>query len=236
MPETSCIVDRFKPFTELEAEEIDLLGQLELDPKSYSAGTVLCSAGSPAALLFTLVEGWAGSVRHFADGRRQVLDLYLPGQIMRLRELGSEQAHSDLVAFTDIVACPFPRATIDQLLASPRLAAALLLTLTAEQGLLTERITNIARRPALQRVAHFLLEIRCRLKVEAETFELPLTQELIGDLLGLSSVHVSRTLRRLRKLGLAEMSDSKVRILDLAGLETQSGFRNDYLNRPGLGG
>ncbi len=234
MPIVSCIVDRFTQFAVLGAEEIALLSELELDPRSYAAGTVLCKAGSTATQLFTLVKGWAGIVRHFADGRRQVLDLYLPGQIMRLRELGSEQAQSDLLAFTDIVACPFPRERIDELLARPRLAGALLLTLTAEQGLLTERITNVARRPALERMAHFLLELRTRLGAETGAFELPLTQDVIGDMLGLSSVHVSRTLGRLRRLGLVHMADGQVRLLDIGALETLSGFQVGYLSRPGL--
>lgn len=234
MTEISCIVDRFTCFTALNAEEIELLHQLEQDRKTFPAGTVLCAAGSIATHFFTLVEGWAGIVRNFADGRRQVLDLYLPGQIMRLRELGAEQAQSDLVAFTDIVACPFPRAKIDQLLAHPRLAAALMLTLTAEQALLTERITNVARRPALQRMAHFLLELRFRLSADTGSFELPLTQELIGDLLGLSSVHVSRTLSRLRELKLAEINERSVDLLNLPALETLSGFSTDYLRRPSL--
>lgn len=237
MTDSSCIVDQFKRFGDLEAGEVELLQQLELDPKTYPAGTIVCEAGSTAAHLFTLVAGWAGIVRHFADGRRQVLDLYLPGQIMRLRELGAGQARSDLVAFTDITACPFPRARINDLLAaSPRLAETLLLTLTAEQAILTERIINVARRPALERVAHFLLELRFRLDAETETFELPLTQELIGDLLGLSSVHVSRTLGRLRKAGLAKVAAGQVHLQDAAALETLSGFRKEYLSRPGLCG
>jgi len=237
MADSICIVDQFKRFSNLEAGETELLQQLQLDAKTYPAGTVLCEAGSTASHLFTLVAGWAGIVRHFADGRRQVLDLYLPGQIMRLGELGSAQARSDLIAFTDVTVCPFPRARVNDLLAaSPRLAEALLLTLTAEQAILTERIINVARRPALERVAHFLLELRFRLDTETGAFELPLTQELIGDLLGLSSVHVSRTLGRLRKAGLAEVAEGRVHIRDTAALETLSGFRKDYLSRPGLCG
>lgn len=232
MTEISCMVDRFIQFTELDAEEIALLHQLEQDRKAFPAGTVLCAAGSNATHLFTLVAGWAGSVRYFADGRRQVLDLYLPGQIMGLRGLGADQAQSDLVAFTDIVACPFPSARIDQLLAHPGLAAAMILTLTAEQALLTERIANVAQRPALERMAHFLLELRFRLGADTGSFELPLTQDLIGDLLGLSSVHVSRTLGRLRKLKLAEINDRSVDLLNLPALTALSGFRTDYLRRP----
>lgn len=234
MSDTSCIVEHFGRFGALSASDLDLLKQLELDAREYPAGSVLCAAGSRADHFFTLVRGWAGIVRHFADGRRQILDLYLPGQIMRLREWGAEQAQSDLVAFTDLVACPFPRERISELLASsPALAAALMLTLTAEQSLLTERIVNVARRPAPERLAHFLLELHFRLGVQASEFELPLNQELIGDLLGLSSVHVSRTLGKLRRAGLVEQDNGCIRLPDLDGLRKLSGFSDHYLTRAG---
>ncbi len=233
MAETSCIVQHFSLFSDLADSDVELLVQLELDAREYPAGTVLCAAGSPATHFFTLMQGWAGIIRHFPDGRRQVLDLYLPGQIMRLREFGAQQARSDLVALTDVVACPFPRERVDELLAaSATLARALILTLTAEQALLTERIVNVARRPAVERLGHFLLELCSRLGGGLR-FDLPLNQELIGDLLGLSSVHISRTLSKLRKAGLIEQDDGGVRLLDPDGLSNLSGFNEQYLCRPG---
>ena len=235
MQANSCVIDHFKRFGELRAQEQALLQQLEQDPQHYPAGTILCESGSNATHFFTLTEGWAGIVRHFADGRRQILDLYLPGQIMRLREMGSAHAQCDLVAFTDIVACPFPHRRISDLLSpSPRLAEALLLSLMSDQALLTERIINIARRPALERVAHFILELRYRLRAEQEAFDVPLTQELLGDLLGLSSVHVSRTLGKLRSAGLIKTDDGKISILNAEGLEQTCGFCVKYLVSPRL--
>lgn len=233
MAENSCIAEHFSRFGNLAESDFELLKQLELDAQEYPAGSTLCEAGSPASRFFTLIQGWAGIIRHFPDGRRQVLDLYLPGQIMRLRELGAEQARSDLVALTDVVACPFPRERITDLLAaSVGLAQALMLTLTAEQALLTERIVNVARRPALERLAHFLLELHSRLGATSPSFELPLNQELIGDLLGLSSVHVSRTLSKLRQDGLVEHENGSVYLRDITRLRTLSGFCDRYLYRP----
>jgi CRP-like cAMP-binding protein len=73
-------------------------------------------------------------------------------------------------------------------------------------------------RPALERIAHFLLELLTRLQAvglaEAQSFRLPLTQELIGDALGLSLPHVNRTLRRLREDGLVRIEDQRVTIND----------------------
>lgn len=234
MANSSCIVEHFGRFSELAPSDIELLKQLELDARDYPAGSVLCQAGERAHHFFTLIQGWAGVIRHFPDGRRQVLDLYLPGQIMRLREIGAPEARSDLVALTDVVACPFPRERVDELLAaSVELGKALILTLTAEQALLTERIINVARRPAIERLAHFLLELHFRLGADSDRFELPLNQELIGDLLGLSSVHVSRTLSKLRKDGLIAQDNGTIQLLDVGHLRRLSDFCEQYLSRPG---
>ena len=66
----------------------------------------------------------------------------------------------------------------------------------------TQQVIDIGRRSALERVAHFMLELHERLQIigmaEGGSFPMPLTQELIGDALGLSVPHVNRTLRQLR--------------------------------------
>lgn len=233
MASSSLIAAHFRKFRALDADEEALLESLELDPQPYPAGSFLCQAGTVAAHFFTLMEGWAGAIRHFADGRRQVLDLYLPGQVMRLRELGSEQAQSDLVALTDVVACPFPGEKLSELLLqAPRLAETLLMIMAGDQALLTERITNIARRPAPERLGHFLLELGVRLGGRPDQFELPLNQSLIGDLLGLSAVHISRTFSLLRREGLISCAAGSVRILDLPALRERCGFRERYLSQP----
>lgn len=230
------IVDQFSGFGQLKPEETELLQSLELNPKAYPAGSVLCEAGSSAKQFFTLIDGWAGVIRYMADGRRQVLDIYLPGQIMRLREIGSDQAQSDLVALTDVLACPFPRHRLSKLIAaSPRLAEILLMTLGSEQAVLNQRITIIARRPALERLAHFLLELAMRLGNDIHEYPLPLNQEMIGDVLGLSSVHVSRTFSRLRKAGLLEFDSGTLRIMNMPALRELSGFTGDYLAKPRRG-
>lgn len=230
-----CIVDQFEKSRELAPSELELLARLEREPRSYRAGAILCEAGSPATHFFTLVEGWAGVVRHLADGRRQILDIYLPGQIMRLREMGWDKAHSDLVALTDVVACPFPREHLTELIAaSPRLAETLIMIMAGEQAILTQRITIIARRPALERLSHFLLELRMRLGDDLHEYALPLNQEMVGDALGLSSVHVSRTFARLRKAGLLEFERGTVRIRNLPELARLGGFTGDYLQQTAI--
>jgi CRP-like cAMP-binding protein len=226
----SCIVAQFQRHSELDDHEVSLLIALEEDIREFPAGTVLSEAGERAGCFFSLHSGWACATRLLSDGQRQVLDIFLAGQIMGLRNIGFSHTQTELKALTDVRACPFPSEYLDEIFErSPRLARIFFLKLVREHALLTERIINIGRRPASQRVAHFLLEMKVRLNVPESDFELPLNQEVIADALGISSVHVSRTLGQLREERLVRVGANRVTIEDLSGLVELAGFDPAYL-------
>lgn len=228
---SSCIIEQFGRLVDLTDKEKNLLRTLEKDPKHYASGDLICEAGSSATCFFTLQSGWAYSTRVLADGQRQVLDIFLPGQLMGVRDIGFNRSLSDFIALTDVEACPFPQRRITEVFAeSPRLTDLLFLLLGREHAMLTERVINLGRRPAAQRLAHFILEMKVRLNQFDDEFELPLTQTIIGDALGLSSVHVSRTLKELRQNQWMRFSDGRVTINDLDAMVGFSGFNRTYLD------
>lgn len=230
MSEGSCIVAQFQRHAELDDHEVELLLALEDDVQAFPAGTILSEAGRKAGCFFSLHSGWACATRLLADGQRQVLDIFLAGQIMGMRDIGFSQTQTELTALTDVRACPFPSEYLDEVFErSPRLARIFFLKLVREHALLTERIINIGRRSAAHRVAHFLLEMKVRLHVPEPEFEMPLNQNVIADALGISTVHVSRTLGQLRDEGLVRMERSRVFIDDLDGLVQLAGFDPAYL-------
>ncbi len=230
MSEGSCIVAQFRRHAELEDHEVDLLLALEDDVQDFSAGTILSEAGREAGCFFSLHSGWACATRVLADGQRQVLDIFLAGQIMGMRDIGFTKTQTELTALTDVRACPFPSEYLDEVFErSPRLARIFFLKLVREHALLTERIINIGRRSATHRLAHFLLEMKVRLHVPEPAFEMPLNQDVIADALGISSVHVSRTLGQLRDEGLVRVDRNRVLIDDLDGLVELAGFDPAYL-------
>src|SRR5437762_14161015 len=85
----------------------------------------------------------------------------------------------------------------------PRLGATIFWSFACEAAMYAEHLIDVGRRSALERVAHFLLELLTRLQViglaDEHSFRMPVTQELIGDALGLSVPHINRTLRQLRQ-------------------------------------
>src|SRR5262252_5698077 len=116
---------------------------------------------------------------------------------------------------------------------TPSLGKALLWSATCEAAIVAEHLIDAAQRSAYQRISHLLLELFVRLKgaglADGMSFDMPLTQELIGDALGLTTVHVNRTIRSLREDGLIKMSNKCVTILDFEAWSQVSNFDNSYL-------
>ena len=101
-----------------------------------------------------------------------------------------------------------------------------------------EHVVRIGRQTAYDRLAHIILELRNRLDavglVRDDSFELPLTQEMLADALGLTPVHVNRTLKKLKKDGQLEISEQLVKLIDRKSLEEKTGFDSGYLERDTL--
>jgi CRP-like cAMP-binding protein len=115
----------------------------------------------------------------------------------------------------------------------PRLAAAIAWSAGRDEAILSEQIVRVGRRSAYERTGHLIVELLHRLRLvgeaEQESFELPLTQEILADTLGLSIVHVNRTLRRLRENGLLCIKGERVVIGDLEQLTSVTEFSPQYL-------
>jgi CRP-like cAMP-binding protein len=227
----SCLIAQFERIIELAEEEKDLLLSLEKDVQEYPAGTILVSQGQKAGNFFSLRSGWACASQLHADGSRQIIDIFIGGQIMGLREVGLLQSHATIEAMTDVVACPFPRSRLAEVFAkSHRLAVLFFLVLAQSHALLTQRLSNIGSKCAAARFAHFILETRARLNIESERFELPLNQTIIGDALGMTSVHVSRVVSELKRKGLIDQNGTYLTILDIDALAKLGEFSSDYLD------
>jgi CRP-like cAMP-binding protein len=227
----SLLILQFETISTLSDREEALLKALERDVRHYPVNSTLTAEGEFSDRLFMLKSGWACATRILADGQRQVLDIFLPGQIMGLREMGVRHSLTEFYAMTDAEACPFPKQRLTEIFEqSPKLTDLFFLAMAREQSMLIERVTNIGRRNAVERLAHFIVEIKVRLALRDMPFELPINQSMIGDTLGLSSVHISRTFKQLKSMGLINHQNSNLDILDLDGLIELSGFDRAYLD------
>ena len=209
----------------------DLLARPAL---SVARGQDLLTQGAGRRDGYVILSGWAARSKTLPDGRRQIVSLLTPGDAIGLLGAVTPVATSSVTALGDLSAVPFaPIAVVRAIARSPRLGAALFWAAAREQEILAEHLVSLGRRSARERVAHLFLELWARLRVrglsDGNQLQVPLTQQIIADALGLSVVHVNRTLRQLAAEGLLTVKRESVSLLDLEQLLRVTGFDEDYL-------
>ena len=143
------------------------------------------------------------------------------------------KARNSTFALTPVICLSLPFRQIEELTkASPGIARALWLETASQAAIQQEWMVYLGRRAAETRLAHFLCEVTYRLSggSRRDQFEFPLTQRELGDLLGLSAVHVNRTLQSLRGQGLIELNHQRLTVRDQAGLYELAEFDPRYLD------
>jgi CRP-like cAMP-binding protein len=194
--------------------------------------------GSHYQWLYVNRRGWLARYKILHNGSRQVIDFILPGQLVGLSACLFQRALYSVVAITKASLLTIPFEMVDEAFEKhPALAKALFRSAALEGAILGEHLIDAARRSAYQRVSHLLLELVMRLNhsrsSDEMSFSLPLTPELIVDALGLTPVHVDRTLRALREDRLIAMDGRSIRILDFEALALLSDFEKSYLGAVG---
>jgi CRP-like cAMP-binding protein len=198
-------------------------------------GYELVSEGRPCATISLILEGVAIRYRILRDGQRQILTVLLPGDFGGATSCRFETALYTIKMLTAGVIAPVPLSRMLALFDShPQLAARLFWRFSCESTLLAERLITVGRRPARDRVAHFLLEMLIRLRAlglaDERSYRLPLTQEMIGDALGLSIPYLNRVLRELRDDGLVLIRNQTVSIARPDELSALADFEHGYLH------
>lgn len=196
---------------------------------AYPIRSVISLPREPAEALRFVASGWIVQVRELKDGRRQLMQLLLPGD--PIANLSATPRSHFLQAITP--AQIIDGTAIAQAAASPQqypgLARAMQRMALMERALLMDYVVRLGRQTALERVAHLLIEVHYRLAAVGMTDhdELPfrMTQEAMSDLLGLSPVHINRTLMSLKRTGMISIAHGRVHLLDVPGLEKLSEFR-----------
>ena len=214
--------------------DLYLQGRLKGEPRQVHKNKDVVVAGKHYGILFVNHDGWLFRYKILHNGDRQIVDFILPGQIFGLQACLFKASLYSIATVTEASVSSIPLDAIDQVFdQNPELAKALFWSAVCEAAIVGEHLIDTARRSAYERVSHLLLELFVRLKTTGQadgmSFNMPLTRELIGDALGLTTVHVNRTLRSLREDRLIEMTNKCVSILDFEALSLLSDFDNSYL-------
>jgi CRP-like cAMP-binding protein len=216
--------------------EFDIDGRLALEQAAKSRFTCpalreLLGEGQRVVQPSILLGGWAGRMRLFADGRRQILGFILPGELIGFCPHRDPLAATTITALTELSLAPAPE--------GDALAGAYALSHALEEFYLFRHIARLGRLSAYERLVDWLLEMRDRLAISglatADRFPVPMTQEALADTLGLTSVHVNRMLQLLRREGLIVSRGGVVHLPDPARLEELVDYRPALVTRtPGI--
>lgn len=230
----SPLVAHLRCAIELTDAEIAALCSFTSGATQVPKNEALEREGEPRQAVQVVNSGWAIRHKEVPDGGRQILDFVLPGDIVGVEGSVVRRADHTVTALTDLEVSHVPFGRIDTLVREhPRLVNALIWSAARQQAVFAEHLLSLGRRNAYARVAHLLVEVWRRLSVRGlavdHTFRMPVTQDVLADTLGLSVVHVNRTLAQLTRNGLAEKQRDSVKIVDLPGLVDAAQFDYGYL-------
>ena len=231
---TYPLVDRLGCYLSLSNSELKILHALHEPRRKLGRHRDIVVAGKRYDHLFILCDGLVSRYKVLPDGRRQVLNLGLPGDLIGFPSCLLEVAVNSVSSLTDVVVSSVPFTELFGLFARfPHIGAALFWSSACEVAMYGEHLVNLGRRSAYERLAHLILELLVRLRAVGLagelSYTLPLTQELMADVLGLSGPHVNRMIRCLREEGLVTIDDQQVIIHDLASLSSLASFDEGYL-------
>ena len=222
---------KLNSFVQLTSAELSCLADLQSAPIRVERGKELVHEGQTGHKAYILQAGWACSFKLLPDGGRQIIGFPIPGDCIGLRSVLLRTSDHSFSALTDAVVSSVEASRMLRLFNDfPRLAAAILWATSRDEAMIVEHLVSIGRRTAIERTAHFFLELSERLRLVGlatdKEFPCPLNQYVLADALGLTAIHVNRVLRQLREKRLLTLKRGTVVIHDAPTLAQLAGFES----------
>jgi CRP-like cAMP-binding protein len=232
-----AIIDKLQTLGELPDADKLLLKTVLSDVRPIAARKDILREGDRPTHVHLVASGWCCRYNIVAKGARQITAFLLPGDLCNSRITLLRQMDHSVGTVTSAEIVYIAPSQMDELLARPLIARALWMAGLVEESALRAWTVSLGKRDATERVAHLICELFVRLgtagNARADGFDLPLTQELLGDALGLTTVHVNRVLRHLREAELVSFKNRTVEIADFSKLRKAAGFDPGYLQAIG---
>lgn len=219
----------------LPSGEAEMLEALQLRKADFSKGEEIVADGSRPQASCLLEQGLAARSVVRANGSRQLTALHIGGDFIDLHGLTLRKMDHGVVALT---ACKAVFVRHEEIRAiterAPHLTRLLWMLTTVDAAIQRRMTALMGRHTPLERLGHLLCEMYVRMEAvglaQEHQFELPVTQAVLADLLGLSVVHTNRTVQDLRATGLVSWNQHDIRIHDFPKLAKLSGFDAAYLS------
>jgi len=216
-----------KTFRVFEKQELSFISTFKRGELAVDKGATVLVEGNHSAHLYTVLKGWGFRYKLMSDGRRQILNYTLPGDLIGLQgSLMGEMQHS-VEALSSMLLCVFERDQLSELYRNyPGLAYDITWIASREEQMLDEALLSVGRRTAIERAAYLIAFLASRAVSVglngSSPVQIPITQQHVADTLGLSLVHTNKTIRKLADRGLVAWRDGGCEVVDIAGLKALS--------------
>ncbi len=216
-------------------DDADAIRQLPHAMRTLEAGTYTVREADSSPACGLLISGFAYRQKTSSDGDRQIVSVLIPGDALDFQNLYLDVSDHSVQMLTRGEVAVIQRADLQALIrARPAIGRAIMVNVLTEASILREWVLNVGQRSGKDRAAHLLCEFAIRLKAaglsEDYGYELPMTQEQLGDALGLTPVHVNRMLKALQADGLITRTKRVVQFPNWEAMRGIAGFNERYLH------
>ena len=219
---------------DISAEEERAINNLASHTMRVAADKIVISNGEPLNQSLILLDGWLARAKDLPSGQRQFAEIHLPGDFADLHSFTLKRLDHDVVSITPCLLAVVPHERLKEITERmPHLTRVYWFATNLDAAIHREWAVSLGRRSAIARMAHLFCELLIRLEIigmtDGNSFNFPMTQAELGESLGLTAVHVNRTLQELRRMGLIKVEDRRVVIHDLNRLKAVAEFDPGYL-------
>ncbi|MGI4730332.1 MAG: Crp/Fnr family transcriptional regulator [Janthinobacterium lividum] len=229
------LVRKLETRSRLSPDDKAAILDLPVTVRRVSRSSYLLREGEPPTICSVLVDGFAFRQKLTSEGARQIVSIHMPGDALDFQALFLAVSDHNIQTLSNAEIAAVPSAAVRDLMAQrPAVGAAIQADVVVEASILREWLTNVGRRQAQPRLAHLLCEFATRIDAQGlrhgDSYELPMIQEQIGDALGLTSVHINRTLKAMESAGLIRRTGRSIAFPNIDALRAVAGFSPLYLH------
>ncbi len=211
------------------------LAEMITPGRMIAARTDIIHEGDDPRAVNVVLDGWACRYRQFANGRRQIVSLLLPGDTCDPHVFLLDEMDHTIGAITPVLIGHISGTALQAARArSPQLDLAFHREALATAAMQREWTVSLGSRTGIERLAHLFCELHARLAAigltDGNTCAMPITQNDLGDAMGQTSVHINRTLQELRGMGLLTLRSRRLTIHDPVALARLAHFDTAYLH------
>jgi CRP-like cAMP-binding protein len=229
------LIRKLDNFTHLSDEEKHAICVISSEQTRIGARQDIIREGEVLDKVHLVLDGFGCRYKLLPDGRRQIIAHFIPGDFCNLRAFILAEMDHHIGTLSAVTLATISRRKLIELTDDyPRITQGLWWSAMVDEAITREWIVNVGSRTAEERVAHLMCEHFLRMRAvgraEGNSVEMPITQMELGDTLGLSTVHVNRTIQHLRAEGLIALREKTLTILDLPRLQAIGVFNPNYLH------